>query len=63
MKFFRKLENEWSIGWTVDLNYIAAVILHVDTNVVIVISTDGVVDKFYEEKSIVTLNSVSSLNR
>lgn len=63
MKFYKKSENDWSIYWTVELEWIPAILLHVDANAILVLSTDGIVDKLHEEKSSGVLSSVASLKR
>ncbi|XP_055325488.1 cilia- and flagella-associated protein 43 [Sitodiplosis mosellana] len=63
MKFFKKLGNDWCIIWAVELSWIPAIFLHGDANTILVLSTDGIVEKLHEEKSSGILNSIASLQR
>lgn len=62
-KYYRKMEREWSIVWTVEMKCAAANLLQCDLNSIIVISTEGNVDKLIEEKSTANLSHIISLKR
>lgn len=62
-KFYKKLENDWCIIWSVELKWIPAILLHGDANTILMLSTDGIVDRLHEEKSIGIINSITSLQR
>lgn len=57
------MEKEWSIVWTVEMKCAAANLLQCDLNSIIVISTEGNVDKLVEEKSTANLSHITSLKR
>lgn len=62
-KYYRKMEKEWSIVWTLEMKCAAANLLQFDLNLIIVISTEGNVDKLVEEKSTANLSHITSLKR
>lgn len=62
-KYYRKMEKEWSIVWTVEMKSPAANLLQCDLNSIIVISAEGNVDKLIEEKSTANLIHITSLKR
>lgn len=62
-KFLKRSELDWSVVWTITLNYVAIFALRLDENAIIILSIDGIVDKLCEEKSSPVLKAISSSKR
>lgn len=63
-KFYKKLENDWCIIWSVESTWIPAILLHGDANTILMLSMDGIVGRLHEENfSGIILKRITSLQR